>query len=95
MVQNCNDREPETDLTLKSLMESAELTEPELSRRIHVGGRIINDWKNRRKIPRLDNAAAMARELGVSLKTVCRALGIDISGVPDDGPCREEEDRPT
>ncbi len=50
-----------------------------------MGIRIINDWKQRRKIPRLDNALAQARELGVSLKTISRCFGLDIEGIPDDG----------
>jgi hypothetical protein len=33
----------------------------------------------------LDNAAALAAELGVSLKTLTRSLQIDVAKIPDDG----------
>jgi len=60
-----NDEQP----SLKTLRESADLTQPELSQKLGVGIRIIGDWENGKKTPRLDNAIALARELGVSLKT--------------------------
>lgn len=61
----------------------ANLTQPELSDRIGVGMRIIGDWESGKKIPRFDNAAALARELGVSLKVLAKAMQINIEGVPD------------
>jgi transcriptional regulator with XRE-family HTH domain len=70
--------------TLKTLRESAELTQPQLSQRMGVGIRIIGDWESGKKIPRLDNAVALARELGVSLKTLAKAFRIDVEGIPDD-----------
>jgi len=60
------------------------LTQPELSDRIGVGIRIISDWESGRKLPRFDNAVALARELGVSLKVLAQAMQIDIEGVQDD-----------
>lgn len=77
-------QETETDLTLKTLRESAKLTQPELSRRANIGIRIINDWETGRKVPRFDNAIALARELNVSLKTLAKAMKLDVGGVPDD-----------
>lgn len=74
----------ENQLTLKALRESVNLTQPELSRRINVGIRIISDWESGRKIPRFDNAVALARELGISLKVLAKAMGLDASKVPDD-----------
>ncbi|MCA1993220.1 MAG: helix-turn-helix transcriptional regulator [Coleofasciculus sp. S288] len=69
---------------LRLLREAAELTRSELGRRIGVSERQIYDWENGIKLPRIDRAVALARELGVSIQTVCRALGINISGVPDE-----------
>ncbi|WP_236739040.1 helix-turn-helix domain-containing protein [[Phormidium ambiguum] IAM M-71] len=69
---------------MKNLLEAAELTEPELSRRMGIGIRIVADWKAGRKVPRFDNAIALSRELGVSLKTLARAMKLDVQGVPDD-----------
>lgn len=77
-------QETDTELTLKTLRESANLTQPELSRRANIGIRIIGDWEAGRKLPRLDRAVVLARELGVSLKTLAKAMKLDVEGVPDD-----------
>ena len=71
--------------TLKTLRESADLTQPQLSQRLGVGIRIIGDWESGRKMPRFDNAIALARELGSSLKDLARSMRIDVSAVSDDG----------
>lgn len=70
--------------TLKSLREAAGLTQPELSRRLGVGIRIIGDWERGVSIPRFDRAADLARELGISLKTLARAMRIDVTDIPSD-----------
>jgi transcriptional regulator with XRE-family HTH domain len=72
--------------TLKVLRESASLTQPELSRRMGVGIRIIGDWERGEAIPRFDRAIALARELGVSLKTIAKSIGLNVEGIPDDEP---------
>jgi transcriptional regulator with XRE-family HTH domain len=72
--------------TLKVLRESASLTQPELSRRMGVGIRIIGDWERGEAIPRFDRAIALARELGVSLKTIAKSIGLNVEGLPDDEP---------
>ncbi|BAU65671.1 hypothetical protein STA3757_30600 [Stanieria sp. NIES-3757] len=69
---------------LKTLREAAGLTQPELSQKLHCGIRIISHWENGTKIPRFDNAIALARELNVSLKTLAQAIGLDVSDIPDD-----------
>ena len=71
-------------LTLKSLREAANLTQPELSRRMKVGIRIIGHWETGEKVPRFDNAIALARELGVSLKTLAIAMKLDVTDIPND-----------
>lgn len=63
--------------TLKKLREAAGLTQPELSRRMSVGIRIISDWESGAKIPRFDNAIALANELGVSLEELARAMNLE------------------
>lgn len=78
--------ENQEQLTLKTLRESRELTQPELSRRLNVGIRIIGHWESGTKLPRFDNAIALARELGVSLKTLAKAMRLDVTGLPDDEP---------
>lgn len=79
-------------LTLKTLIEAAALTEPELSRRMGVGLRIIGDWKRGVSLPRFDRAIILARELGIPLKVLGRAMQLDVSGVPDDVPTRLGEE---
>ncbi len=71
---------------VKTLRKAAGLSQPELSQRINCGIRIISHWENGHKIPRLDNAIALARELNVSLKELCKAMNLDVSGIPDDIP---------
>lgn len=71
--------------TLKTLRESADLTQPQLSQRLGVGIRIIGDWESGRKMPRFDNAIALARELGASLKELARSMRMDVSSIADDG----------
>ena len=72
--------------TLKSLRERANLTQPELSRRMNVGIRIIGDWERGESIPRFDRAVALARELGVSLKVLAKSMGIDVGDLVNDLP---------
>lgn len=81
-----DNHQEEKQPTLKNLLEASELTEPELSQKMGVGIRIISDWKAGRKMPRFDNAISLARELGVSLKTLARAMNLDVSEIPDDEP---------
>jgi transcriptional regulator with XRE-family HTH domain len=79
-----SENQPESQSTLKKLRERVNLTQPELSDRIGVGIRIIGDWESGRKLPRFDNAVALARELGVSLKFLAKVMQINVEGVPDD-----------
>ncbi|MFB2898057.1 helix-turn-helix domain-containing protein [Aerosakkonemataceae cyanobacterium BLCC-F50] len=72
--------------TLKNLIEASQLTEPELSRQMGVGQRIIGDWKRGVSIPRFDRAILLAKALGVSLKVLALSMGLDVSNLPDDTP---------
>ena len=78
------DEEGQDIPTLKTLRESANLTQPELSRRMGVGIRIIGDWERGEAIPRFDRAISLAKELGVSLKTIARSMGLNVEGIPND-----------
>lgn len=70
--------------TLKDLIESAGTTQRQLSRDLDIAEVTINTWVAGRKVPRFDNAVALARELDVSLKTLAKAMRLDVSGIPDD-----------
>lgn len=77
--------ENQKQLTLKGLREAANLTQPELSQRMNVGIRIIGDWERGVSTPRFDRAIALARELGVSLKTLAQSMHLEVSDILDDG----------
>ncbi|TRU36451.1 MAG: XRE family transcriptional regulator [Microcystis panniformis Mp_MB_F_20080800_S26D] len=77
---------PESIPTLKQLIECANTTQRDLSKRTGIAEVTINSWVAKKKIPRLDNALVLCRELGVSLKTLAQSLGLDINGIPDDSP---------
>jgi transcriptional regulator with XRE-family HTH domain len=76
-----DDQEPET---LKTLRQNLELTQEELSRRLDLSFRTVGDWETGKKLPRFDNAANLSRALGVSLRTLAKAMHIDVVGVPGD-----------
>ena len=79
---NPNNLEP----TLKNLIEAAGTTQRDLSRKINAAEVTVNSWASGKKTPRFDNAIALAKELGVSLKTLAKAMRLDVTGVPDDEP---------
>ena len=85
-----NSENLENQPTLKGLREAAELTQPELSRRMNVGIRIIGDWERGQAVPRFDRAIALARELNVSLKALAKSMQLDVSKVPSDGLTLQE-----
>jgi transcriptional regulator with XRE-family HTH domain len=70
--------------TLKNLIEAAGITQRQLSKDTGIAEVTINTWVAGRKVPRLDNAILLASKLGISLKTLSKAMGIDVSKVPDD-----------
>jgi len=76
-----DNQEPET---LKTLRQNLQLTQEELSRRLDLSFRTVGDWETGKKLPRFDNAATLSRELGVSLRTLAKAMHINVAGVPGD-----------
>jgi transcriptional regulator with XRE-family HTH domain len=74
------------ELTLKDLIAYAGTSQRELSNKLGLHERTLNDWVARRKIPRLDNALVIAKELKVSVKTLAKSMGLDTTGIPDDLP---------
>jgi transcriptional regulator with XRE-family HTH domain len=75
---------PNDEATLRVLRESSQLTQEELSRKLGLSTRVISSWETGKKIPRFDNAVALASELRVSLKTLAKAFGLDVSNIPND-----------
>ena len=78
--EDLNQPEP----TLKELRERLKLSQEDLGRRINLSYRTIAEWEGGRKMPRFDNAIALARELGVSLKVLAKSMRLDIEGLLDD-----------
>ena len=70
--------------TLKDLIKEAGMTYDGLATRLGVDKSQISYWNSGKKTPRLDNAARLAKELGVSLRCLTQSLGIDVTGIPDD-----------
>ncbi len=81
---NKEDSEKPEVLTLRSYRESLDLSREELSRRLELSARTIEDWERGRKLPRLDNAVSLAKELGLSMKELCRSMSLDVSNLLDD-----------
>ncbi|MDZ8094678.1 MAG: helix-turn-helix transcriptional regulator [Nostoc sp. DedQUE05] len=81
-----NQNHDSTEVSLKSLRENLDLSQEQLGQRINLSYRTIAEWESGRKLPRFDNAVALARELGVSLRTLARAFRLDVEGIPDDEP---------
>jgi transcriptional regulator with XRE-family HTH domain len=69
---------------LRQLREQNQLTQFQLRLLIGVSERRLSDWENGKAKPNLENAVALARAYKVSLKVICQACGIDVTGVPDD-----------
>jgi transcriptional regulator with XRE-family HTH domain len=73
----------EPEKTLKTLIEAAGTTQRQLSRNSGIAEVTINSWVAG-KMPRLDNAALVAAQLRVSLRTLAKSLQIDTSLIPGD-----------
>ena len=73
---------------LRVLREEAGLTRPQVKQSIGVSERRQADWEAGKAMPSCENVAALARLYGVSLKTMFRFLGVDVTGIPDDQPLK-------
>lgn len=70
--------------TLKNLLLEKQITQEALARKLDVSNNSVNAWVTGRSIPRFDNVCQMANELEVSLKTLAKSLGLDVSRIPSD-----------
>lgn len=70
--------------TLKEIMETAEVNQAEIARRLRVSSNTVSAWFTGRKIPKADNFFSLCRELRISPKEMARLLGIDTQGIPND-----------
>ncbi|GET38227.1 helix-turn-helix domain-containing protein [Microseira wollei] len=88
MTKSFDSNEP----TVQTLIEAAGITQRQLSQKLNVTELSINNWANRRKLPRVDHFLAMCRELNVSPKTLAKAMRLDVEGIPDDVPPLRQPD---
>ena len=75
----------ESKFTLENLRERVRKTQRQVAINVGVSDRAVSGWESG-AIPKLDSAVGLAKSLGVSLKTVCEAIGISVDGVLDDIP---------
>ena len=72
--------EAPAEVTWQYLLARAGLSESDLADRAGIGLRIIQDWKKRRKMPRLDSATAVADALGATLDEIASCMGLERKG---------------
>jgi len=70
--------------TLKSLIESAGYTQKSFAQKLKVHLSAVTAYIGGKKIPRTDRFLSMCRELEVSPKTLAKAMGLDVSNIPND-----------
>lgn len=79
-----DESEPKRKSNLQALLDARDLTHRELSARIGLTERTIQDWAKGTSLPRLDRALLIAKALNISLKTLCREFGLEVDDIPDD-----------
>jgi transcriptional regulator with XRE-family HTH domain len=72
--------------TLKQLIKQKGIDQSALSTAVDIHPNTISNWQRGVSRPRIDQAVLVCLELGVSLKTFCRSIGIEVDQVPDDAP---------
>lgn len=79
-----DESEPKRKSNLQALLDARELTHRELSAKTGLTERTIGALTSGSSLPRLDNALSIAKALNISLKTLCRELGLEVDDIPDD-----------
>jgi transcriptional regulator with XRE-family HTH domain len=74
------EKDTDQSKTLNDLIKESNLTWKQLADRLGVSEAAIGHWANKnpekRKVPALDKAVALAIELGVDIKTLAHAMEI-------------------
>ena len=70
-------------VTLRGLRKSAGLSQTQVAERIKIAQRTVSQYEAGDFFPSFDKACALAREYGVSLKTLAKAMQIDVTRIPD------------
>lgn len=66
---------------MKALRERLGISQEELGRRAKISFRTIAELENNRQIPKLDTAIALAGVLEISLESLARSMGMDVSPI--------------
>jgi transcriptional regulator with XRE-family HTH domain len=74
----------DNDVNLKRLIADKGLTHEAFAERIGISRSVLDCYFKKLKTPGADKLISMCRELNISLKELLKALGYDISGIPDD-----------
>lgn len=69
---------------LKSLIEQAGFTQKEFAKRLGLAYSTVQYYVAGQRMPGTDISANMCRVLEISPKQLYMALGIDVTGIPDD-----------
>ncbi len=70
-------------VTLKGLRESVELTQKQVADLTKISQPLLSQYEKGDRQPTLAKACALAREYGVSLKTLAKTMNLDVTGIPD------------
>ncbi len=70
--------------TLKELIKRKGLTQRSVAQKIGISENSINQWIIKRSYPSIENIVKLAIILEIDLKTLFFAMGIDVSGLPED-----------
>ena len=81
-----NESNEDKQKTLRDLRESLGYSQESFASKVNLTRNAVMRYEQRLAEPKVSNFIAMARELQVSLKTLAGAMGLDISGIPDDAP---------
>lgn len=82
MIEAQEDEKDKSGLLI--IRQDLGLTRSEVSKLIGVSERRIQDWESKKATPNLKNAVNLARVYGVSVREICNACDLDLTGVPGD-----------
>lgn len=84
VIMNSNQDKTPDKPTLRDLLKNAEIKQEQLAQATGLSTSAISDWVTGRKMMRFDSAVKTAQFLGVSLKQLASAVGLDTDHIPDD-----------
>jgi transcriptional regulator with XRE-family HTH domain len=77
--------------TLKELIEQSNLTPTQVASKLGITRKVVYAWYKPDADIKVSNYLKLARVLGVSLKTLSKSMGHDLTDIPDDCIGGEED----